>query len=275
MHCRRLFKSELMMNTPQRRRVYPLVMHRWFKRGADWAFHSSLDSSVQRISESLTDQFKERERAGFADNAFKVPYGRGYLIGVHRLDTECQDPLAVQRRPTILAAAVAEGDVSNDYHQLIQAKVELLTFPQNSGPRSDFEVEIVERYFHESPIKVVLMSREARFADAVRIGDIGSARRECLETWKCIGDAGVLELEGFLGLDSALKAEHLIDAGKPTLLFESVCGEDLTLVGHSLASDGGAEVIHDYHWSGDGFQSELKLFKSTARMRRPSKGSPY
>jgi hypothetical protein len=263
------------MSTPtKQRRICPLVMHRWFKRGEGWAFHPSLDSSVQRIFQSLTDQFRERERASFVGSAFKVPYGPGYLIGIHRLDTECQDPLATQRRPTILAAAFAEGGVSSDYQQLIQAKVEGQTFPQNSGPSSDFKIEIVERGFDEAA-KSVLLSREARFADAVRIGDLGSARSECLETWKCIGDAGVLELEGFLGLDSALKAEHLLDAGKPALLFESVRGEDLTLMGYSLASDGGAEVIHDYHWSGDGFQSELRLFKSTALRRRPSKGYPY
>ncbi len=82
--------------------LIPVIAHRWFAAGADWAFNPAYEGRVLDASTALKTQLQKR-----SDNTFVIRWRDGYLIGVQAADPASPSLEAQDRRPTLLAAAYA------------------------------------------------------------------------------------------------------------------------------------------------------------------------
>lgn len=77
-----------------------VIVHRWFERGADWAFAPEVQPMLLDIIKALDERQKSGRQGTFE---IAVP-GQGYLLGEIIRDSESLDPKARHRQPTMLRA---------------------------------------------------------------------------------------------------------------------------------------------------------------------------
>ncbi len=117
-------------------RSFPMCLHRWFQRGEGWAFHSSLDleNIVRGIGRTtFNDTNPYRREDGYVPT-FVSSYVGGQLIGIHMPDSNCPDPLARDRFPTIFVVAVASNYLNDEEQRRIQEMLLIYKYPELSGP---------------------------------------------------------------------------------------------------------------------------------------------
>lgn len=224
------------MNTTVRR--FPLVMHRWFKTGAGWAFDVSLDGNVLPIIKGLGSESTARD-AG----TFKVPYGNGFLLGVRYPDETCEDPRARGRRPTIVVAAVIPHGMPPSEEEELYRLLRKRPCALIDGPAPNLTCELVSgrvnirRHGNErsgilkrglswllsdgwhrkssADIDDLITDLERQFADAASGGDRITAERICVPEWWCSEGESDFDLKEAFASGAVLR--HVIDVDDPAL----------------------------------------------------------
>lgn len=81
------------------RGVIPVVCHRWFKNGADWAYHSAYKGMVLEVATLLKSEVQNRTAS------FGVRWREGYLLGMQWEDGAGLSAESKGRSPAVLLAA--------------------------------------------------------------------------------------------------------------------------------------------------------------------------
>lgn len=106
-----------------------VVIHRWFERGAGWAYAPEIENSKLAVMAVLDRQLKAGRPGTFS---IQMAAG-GCLIGTVADDPECPDPKAKGRKPTILRAVLLRDQPSEAQQQsLLRFMAEIS--PTRPGP---------------------------------------------------------------------------------------------------------------------------------------------
>jgi hypothetical protein len=134
-----------------------VVAHRWFRHGADWAFHGDIGSkALKRITERLASELSGRNLSDEWSVFTRSHVLKGLdVVGIQKLDEASPDPKAKDRQPSALIGLLVPSGFIMDNADVVRALEPLV--PRDPGPDDRLMVPQVVKKTNESEIKVWLM----------------------------------------------------------------------------------------------------------------------
>jgi hypothetical protein len=118
----------------------PIVIARWFKGGAGYAFSKEVDAKLLMTTIEALAPVSHHN----GDRAFRLnlPDGR-LLIGEKKADQQPLDPDAERRHPYIIRAAICPHELNQEQQAEVIRQMVDLAVPVNSGMASNLLVELL------------------------------------------------------------------------------------------------------------------------------------
>ena len=105
----------------------PVAVHRWFRRGEGWAYHPVMEPRLDKLMLILKSRLDSRATLAVESaERFSLPWSQGALVGCQVRDSNCPDPQAQNRHPTILRVALVPRDVKPEARDAVLAKLSAL-----------------------------------------------------------------------------------------------------------------------------------------------------
>lgn len=130
-----------------KRREFPVVVMRWFRKGQDLAFHPDVSSQNGNVFLALSE-VKNRHEV----YCFEANIGASQLLGEIRPDPICPDERARHRNPYLAVLVHVHGGLTVQERGLLADELRRIRIPDEPGPNPEMYVTIEDRWsIHRFP----------------------------------------------------------------------------------------------------------------------------
>jgi hypothetical protein len=141
-----------------------VVVHRWFEDGENWATHPWFGGRERQLLAALARHIQA------AEGVFEVPGLGGMLVGETVPDTNCPDPKARSRHPTILRAVFVSQPPTDRQRRTLLADLRRLHLPPAPGADARLEIRAPKPRNPKAQESPEPKSKKALFLLAAAVG---------------------------------------------------------------------------------------------------------
>lgn len=130
-----------------KRRVFPVVIKRWFSDGQGLAYHPDVAPLCSAVFLALSEV-----KRGPEATVFEAGVGALSLYGTIRPDPFCPDMSGRHRSPYVAILAVLDAKLTLHQQEVLLQEINAIAIPDTPGPRPELCVAVEERWtIHRFP----------------------------------------------------------------------------------------------------------------------------
>ena len=116
----------------------PVFVHRWFRRGENWAYHPSLSDKLLYAVRAVSDL--SLWVTGKGKGKIEFPKENAWIVYTMRLDLNSEDPKAKNRQPFYLTATIIDHNPETKELDKIYQQLENLPEVEEEGANIDLYI---------------------------------------------------------------------------------------------------------------------------------------